>query len=222
MEFKRINDVTIRCILTPEDMKEYNLELDDFFNNNDKFRTIITDILMKAKEEIDYEVNENALSVQIMPLPSKSIAITFSDTPEDALEDIVSRIKKGGNVKDIIDKIDTTNVGIDVKDLIENDVEADNENIAIYSYKSFEDINRMLLTSYGNKHNNIAIFKGEKGIYYVILALYNSPKEELEKLFIHAMDYGEKLPFNAGRMAYISEKYPKIYSGEISKLINML
>ena len=45
MQFKRINENTIRCILTEEDMLEEGLRIEDFFTNKDKTRGFLEHIV---------------------------------------------------------------------------------------------------------------------------------------------------------------------------------
>lgn len=111
MTFKRIDESTIRCIVTEEDMEENGLELDDFFKQSDKAQDFLRELIEQATEEVGYESSPGMVSLQIMPLPDHALAITFSESESkewhnmmenirDILEDMKERVKEQGTLQD--------------------------------------------------------------------------------------------------------------------------
>lgn len=94
MKFRRIDDTTVRCIVSKEDMQEYGIVLEDFFKNKGKIHDFLHVVVEKAEEEVGYEPKDGMLSMQIMPLSQSTIAITFSETANGDYEDIVKNIKE--------------------------------------------------------------------------------------------------------------------------------
>lgn len=94
MEFIRIDENTVRCIVTEDDMKEYNVELDDFIKNKSKVQEFLHLIVEKASDEIGYEPKDGLLAMQIMMLPKNRLAITFSEKMEEdgELEDLIQQV----------------------------------------------------------------------------------------------------------------------------------
>ncbi|MEG1458213.1 MAG: adaptor protein MecA [Acetivibrio sp.] len=93
MEFSRIDDATVRCILTEEDLKERDIELEDFFKNKEKVQNFFEEIVEEAKKEVSYESNTGVLAVQVMPLPENGLAIVFSENAESDFDGLVKNIK---------------------------------------------------------------------------------------------------------------------------------
>lgn len=93
MKFKRINEDTIRCIITEEDMIEHGVNVDDFLRNRGNAREFLHEIVERASEEIGYEVHSGMLSMQVMPLPSNALAVTFSEQNENSLNNIIEGIR---------------------------------------------------------------------------------------------------------------------------------
>lgn len=91
--FRRIDENTIRCIITEEDMQEYNVEINDFFRDRQKVNEFLHAVVERAAEEIGYEVQHGMLSMQLVPLPKNRLAITFSDKPELGLKDMLEQVK---------------------------------------------------------------------------------------------------------------------------------
>jgi adapter protein MecA 1/2 len=94
MKIKRIDDNTIRCIVTEEDMKEYGLELEDFIMNKDKARDFLESVVKQAVEEVGYEVKNGALAMQLMQLPKNALAITFSENGDSSLHSMLNYVKE--------------------------------------------------------------------------------------------------------------------------------
>lgn len=93
MKFRRINDTTIRCIVSKEDMQAYGLALEDFFKNKSKVHEFLHEVVEKAEEEVGYEPREGMLSMQIIPISPNSIAITFSESEDDNSDMLMQNIK---------------------------------------------------------------------------------------------------------------------------------
>lgn len=117
MKFRRINEDTVRCIVSKEDMQEYGIALEDFFKNKGKVHEFLHEIVERAEEEIGYEPKEGMLSMQIMPISQNTISITFSDHgPEDYAEMM-------NNIKDSLGGLQDS-----MGELIE-DIDEDSEDI---------------------------------------------------------------------------------------------
>lgn len=103
MTFKRINQDTICCILTEDDMMEYGVELEDFIMNKDKVQDVLHNIVERAVEELDLDMQKGGmLSLQIMPLPDNSISIMFSEKGQINMMEMINQLKKAlGNIDDL-------------------------------------------------------------------------------------------------------------------------
>ena len=94
MKFKMIDEYTVRCVLTEDDMIENDIELEDFFHNREKVHNLLEVIMDKAKNEVGYELNEDVLSMQIMPLPRNGLAITISGKNDNDVIDIMGKVNE--------------------------------------------------------------------------------------------------------------------------------
>ena len=92
MKFKMIDQYTVRCVLTEDDMIENDIELEDFFRNREKVHNLLEVIMNKAKNEVGYELNEEILSMQIMPLPKNGLAITISGKDTNDVIDMIGKV----------------------------------------------------------------------------------------------------------------------------------
>lgn len=94
MKFRKMNEDTISCIVTEDDLLEYGLKIEDFLTNQSKTRDFISTLVEKAQKEVGYEAKTGALSVQLMPIPNNGLIITLSESSEESINDVINNIKK--------------------------------------------------------------------------------------------------------------------------------
>lgn len=79
MRIERIDDKTVKCFLSNEELEEYQIDYKDFITRSDKAREVVHDIMEQAKEEVGYTPPKYAFDLQIMMLPDKGLLLTFSE-----------------------------------------------------------------------------------------------------------------------------------------------
>ena len=53
MDFQRIDENTVQCRMTEEEMNSYGFAIEDFFTNQERSREFLESIVEMAEEEID-------------------------------------------------------------------------------------------------------------------------------------------------------------------------
>ena len=94
MDIRRIDEETVRCIVTEEDLTEYGLGIDDFFSNGEKSREFLENIVEQAQKEVGYQVKNGMLAMQVIPLPKNGLAITFSETGGNKFKNMFDQIQE--------------------------------------------------------------------------------------------------------------------------------
>ena len=94
MKYKKINDATVQCIISEEDMLEYGLTLSDIFERNEKGEGFLRDIIERAHEEVGYIVSGDNITMQITPLQNKGLVVTFTNEGPAAFRDILQHLKE--------------------------------------------------------------------------------------------------------------------------------
>lgn len=109
MDFRKIDDNTVQCRMTEEEMNEYGLQIEDFFTDQEKSRDFLEQIVEMAEEEVGYEVESGMVSMQLMRMPDNSLTITFTDRGEDGLQNMLQQIQQlAGMIDDSDEDHDTT------------------------------------------------------------------------------------------------------------------
>ena len=82
MTFKRIDDATINCIITSEDLDERGLSAEDIFQKKEEAADFLKEIIDQAGREVDYHPSGAYVTMQITMLPDQSISLTLSENQE--------------------------------------------------------------------------------------------------------------------------------------------
>ncbi|MDE7222182.1 MAG: adaptor protein MecA [Acetatifactor sp.] len=84
MKIERVDEKTVKCFISNEELEEYDISYKDFMMRSDKARDIVEEIMAQAVEEVDYKPPQYAFDLQIMMMPDKGMVLTFTErTPED-------------------------------------------------------------------------------------------------------------------------------------------
>ena len=84
MRIERIDDKTVKCYLSSEELEEYEITYKDFVTRSDKAKEMVAQIIAQAVEEVGYKPPEFAMDMQIMLMPDQGMILTLSEkTPDE-------------------------------------------------------------------------------------------------------------------------------------------
>ena len=81
MVFRRINDTTINCIITEEDLNEHGIHLDDLFERKKEAVEFIRGVLAEASRKENFNIQSEYTSMKIAVLPDHTISLTITEDP---------------------------------------------------------------------------------------------------------------------------------------------
>jgi len=79
MRIERIDDKTVKCFLSNEELEEYNIDYKDFIMHSEKAKEVVQEIMEQAEEEVGYKPPKFAFDLQIMVMPQQGLVLTFSE-----------------------------------------------------------------------------------------------------------------------------------------------
>lgn len=94
MKYKKINEATVQCIISEEDMEEYGLTLADIFERNEKGEGFLRDVVERAHEEVGYRLRGDNIAMQITPIRDEGLVITFSDASLAGFQNMLEHLKE--------------------------------------------------------------------------------------------------------------------------------
>ncbi len=83
MEFWKINEKAIRCIMNFDELKEQNIRLEDMLLGTENAREFLNEIIVQACLELDVRLASQQLSVHVMRLPGERIDLLISEPEEN-------------------------------------------------------------------------------------------------------------------------------------------
>ncbi len=93
MDFRKIDNNTVQCIVSEEEMNAYGFQIEDFFSDQEKSRDFLEQLVERAEEEVGYESKGGMVSMQIMKMPNNDLAITFSERdPHESFQNILQNL----------------------------------------------------------------------------------------------------------------------------------
>ena len=79
MKIERVDDKTVKCFLSNEELEEYDIDYKDFVLRSEKAKEVVREIIEQATEEVGYKPPQFAFDLQIMMLPEQGLLLTFSE-----------------------------------------------------------------------------------------------------------------------------------------------
>lgn len=86
MRIERVDEKTVKCFLSNEELEEYEIDYRDFVLRSDKAREIVQEIIEQAAQEVGYRPPRFAFDLQIMMVPDQGLLLTFSDRDSEIKE----------------------------------------------------------------------------------------------------------------------------------------
>lgn len=94
MKIKKINESTISCMLTAQEMTEMGFQIDDLMDNRSKAEEFLRDILDEARRTVNFQTSGEALNVQISVMKDGEINLMISDDKTTAVRSLLSQMKE--------------------------------------------------------------------------------------------------------------------------------
>lgn len=229
MEFIRIDENTVRCIVNEDDMREYDVKIDDFIKNGSKVQEFLHTVVEKATDEIGYEPKDGMLAMQIMMLPKNRLAITFSEKV-DRENDFGELIKQVAGAT--IEKVSS------FEELFAEDApnplgEKENKEkkkqkkaqsfIQIFEFKELSDFEEFAALFTDKLFAKSSMYKDDmKNIYYVIFEKGRMSKVNFGSVCRMASEYGVFLSDAQERKEYIEEHFKCLIKSKAMKEVNKM
>ena len=79
MKIERIDDKTIKCYLSKDELAYYKVDYSDFISRSENAQRLLREIIEQAKSEVGYHPPKIAFEMQIMMVPEQGMVLTFSE-----------------------------------------------------------------------------------------------------------------------------------------------
>lgn len=94
MEYTRIDENTVRCIVTEEDMENFGLNLDEFLSHSGRSDEFLQYIVSEAQDELGYQSERGIVSMRLEVLSDRRISLTFGSGNEKQIREQILKYLK--------------------------------------------------------------------------------------------------------------------------------
>lgn len=212
MKFEKMNNGSLRCTLTQEDLEENGIELDDFFTNTQNAREFLEKLIRIAEDEVGYKTTGNMMSIQVAIMSENEIVLTFSESHVSSAE-ILEHIR---NMFGASSAREPAPPRQDVKDDIlkeagarKNDqvIEGDREGYAyLLTFVSFTSVRKFCQVLPINKAARSRLYYlDQKKQYFLWADLNQSTRSYVYEFVTASMEYAKSIEKDSSRSSFLEE-----------------
>jgi adapter protein MecA 1/2 len=212
LKFRRVNDTTINCIITQDDLKEYGLHIDDLFERKKEAEEFFRGIVAEAARQENFNLESEFASMKIAVLPDHSISLTLSEDPGAS-----AAIRK---VREMAGKSIRPSRGQNAVSSGKGEG-AGRPSAAQYMFR-FETLSEAVLGASRLSGTGIAtsLYKDPaEGFYFLIAAKTDQAGHDFEHLVLPLNEFGSLVTGNAGAIAHLREHAQCILKEDAAELL---
>lgn len=210
MRIERVDDKTVKCYISIEEMQEYDITYKDFVARTDKAKEIVEDIIAQATEEVGYKPPQFALDLQIMMLPEKGMVLTFSEKSPIDIEGNPSVLEYLKEMKKALEAQMSKGVpqekrGADEPKTLENgEPPADMPDFAVFAFQSLRDICDYVKIL-PNTLRVISCLYELEGTYYLYVEKGAAAYKRYSRACVQALEYGSLYGATLDKLTFLDE-----------------
>ena len=201
MKYKKINDATVQCIVSADDMSEYGLTLSDIFERNERGEEFLRDIIERAHEEVGYQINNGNIAMQITPLKDNGLVVTFTDEGPAAFKEMLQ------NLKEVLQEFSAELAGQEERErsrVAAQKAGEYDENRRMFVFASMHETMQYAATIPNTYSVKSHLYK-EGGDYYLVLEKNRLSYKAFNRISAQAVEFGNLIAVSEGRMQYLEE-----------------
>ncbi len=203
MKFERVDDKTVRCFISNEELEDYQIDYKDFVLRSEKAREVVRDIIEQAAEEVGYKPPKFAFDMSIMMMPDQGLVLTFSES--DPLDE-----KNGGRLMEYLKEMKRA---IDQAALDhQNSKKQEQAEVAapakpekgIFEFGSLSEVMELAGAVPRSLRVHSALYRMNDG-YYLYLEKGSAAYQRYSKLCIQAMEFSSIYGADEQKILFLQE-----------------
>ena len=202
MKFRKINDTTINCIITQDDLRKHGIDLDDLFDRKKNAVEFIKRIILKAASSVNMNMKNDYTSMRISVLPDQSVSLTISQDPAASAlireqKDLASGSRSGSG-----------KAGEKAAERAAQKAEGNIAKSGTYVFRFYSIMDtlsscRILRTCRGLTSS--LYFVRESGFYYLVISRDVDAEEDYDSTVLRINEFADMVSCSDTTLAYIRE-----------------
>ena len=201
MKYKKINEATVQCIITAEDMLEYGLTLSDIFERNEKGEGFLRDIIERAHDEVGYIVSGENIAMQITPMQNQGLVVTFTNESPVGFRDILQHLKEV--LQGVSAELNKQEDGHQraIQNRLAQDVD---DNRRMFVFSTLHQVMQYTASIPPTLSVRSSLYKADEA-YYLVIERNRLSYRMFNKISAQAVEFGNLIAVSEERMQYLDE-----------------
>ena len=201
MEFSRIGEHTIKCVISEEEIYDLGYTMDEIMSNGERTQEFMNQIFDMASEEFGTDFNSGIKTVRADFLADHTLSLTFSEHP--ATEGMMEHLK------DIVNGL-LNSLPAEAAENEKNKKgrttakKQDMVSVVMFIFEKFDVAVRFAKMIKGLPMPSSQLFKFD-GEYFMSMDLSGYDEHELEKMSVIADEYADDIIAGADKRAFLME-----------------
>ena len=213
MRIERIDDKTVKCFLSNEELEEYEIDYKDFVMRSEKAKEVVQEIIEHATEEVGYKPPKFAFDLQIMMVPDQGLVLTFSERDPDFkdMKDGEKLIECLQEMKRILQKTKDVTAQLPAPEKTEEKAEKSGKLVsqelpgfAVFAFSSLRNVMNYAAALPSNLRVDSTLFEMD-GVYYLYLGKGHASYGRYSRACIQALEFAALYAADEGRVLQLKE-----------------
>lgn len=202
MKIERVDDKTVRCFLSNEELEAYEIDYKDFITRTEKAREIVQEIIVQAEEEVGYKPPKFAFDLQIMMVPDQGLVLTFSDKDAE-IKDGVQIMECLREMKKFFEKTKEQQALTDSVKPERKEAESQPD-FGLFVFSSIHNVMNYARSLPANLRVESVLYELD-GFYYLYLKKGHASYKRFSRACIQAMEFAGLYGADESRMSVLRE-----------------
>ena len=202
MKFRKINDTTINCIITQDDLKKHGIDLDDLFDRRKNAVEFIRRIILKAASSVNLNIKNDYTSMRISVLPDQSVSLTISQDPVESAkirehkEMASEQGERKRDDKEVIRHASARRTQL-----------TSDSGTYVFQFSSVMETAKCcrILASCRGIETSLYFVRETGGAYYLLVAKGTDPSEDYSNIVLSLNEFGSMVSCDEITLAYLKE-----------------
>ncbi len=212
MRFEKMDNGSLRCTLTQNDLEQNGIELDDFFSNTQNAREFLEKLIRIAEDEVGFKATGNMMSIQAAIMSEDEIVLTFSESQvssAEILEHIRNMFGTSSGKESVVEISDVKNdilkeAGEKKRDkVIEGDMEGYTYLLTFHTFTGAKKFCRILPEN--PKAKSRLYYLEQKKQYFLWADLNNSTRGYVYEFVAASLEYAKSIEKDSARSRFLDE-----------------
>ena len=202
MKIQRVNDTTIKCIITEEDLRDSGLALHDLFDRKKEAMEFLRKVITRAIKSENFNLQGEYTSMHVKINSDQSVSLTLSHDPKEA-----------GNIREICR---------DALEKLGKQEDQEDGNVFLFRFRTMQDVVRYCRELKASRGTHTELCRDHQNQYYLLLRQNKSEPVVFTAQSLMAEEFGELVTSDRAKALSIREHLDTVIGSDVIRVLNEL